>query len=226
MYCQHCGENLPNTAHFCTECGKSVTSSSESESLKMSTELSSDGRRSLDALRKRFLNSKSEASPPKKSCVKPALKKKETTEDIQVHLQVQILDRHDIAVKRVFPTSEDILSGKISITVPIKSTGVYWINKVQEYFHGNYNLQLMRVCSFGYSVVENPEDYNIANLKCEMKKLKKKASDLQAYVKCVDKGQRDKLELTERSCVKKDKDHVTRVTESRTTSTTAVQRNI
>ncbi|CAG2232307.1 unnamed protein product [Mytilus edulis] len=186
MYCQHCGENLAKSAHFCTNCGKSVTSS-ECDSL-MPTELSSDGSKSLEALRKRFLTNKSEASPPKKSCVKPDLKMKEIKEDIQVQLQIQILDKYETAVKRVFPTSEDILSGKISITVPIKSTGVYWMKKVNEYFQGNYKLQIMTICSSGYSVVDNPEDFKIANLKFEMKKFKKKAGDLQAYIKFVDKG--------------------------------------
>ncbi|VDI42304.1 Hypothetical predicted protein [Mytilus galloprovincialis] len=154
----------------------------------MPTELSSDGSKSLEALRKRFLTNKSEASPPKKSCVKPDLKMKEIKEDIQVQLQIQILDKYETAVKRVFPTSEDILSGKISITVPIKSTGVYWMKKVNEYFQGNYKLQIMTICSSGYSVVDNPEDFKIANLKFEMKKFKKKAGDLQAYIKFVDKG--------------------------------------
>ncbi|XP_063400817.1 uncharacterized protein LOC134685227 [Mytilus trossulus] len=235
MYCQHCGENLAKSAHFCTNCGKSVTSSaptsSECESL-MPTELSSDGSKSLEALRKRFLTNKSEASPPKKSCVKPDLKMKEIKEDIQVQLQIQILDKYETAVKRVFPTSEDILSGKISITVPIKSTGVYWMKKVNEYFQGNYKLQIMTICSSGYSVVDNPEDFKIANLKFEMKKFNKKAGDLQAYIKFVDKDRSQLKKLVtcnqsqreqERPCVKKDKDDVARVTESRTTSTIALK---
>ncbi|XP_071149571.1 coiled-coil and C2 domain-containing protein 1B-like [Mytilus edulis] len=198
----------------------------------MPTELSSDGSKSLEALRKRFLTNKSEASPPKKSCVKPDLKMKEIKEDIQVQLQIQILDKYETAVKRVFPTSEDILSGKISITVPIKSTGVYWMKKVNEYFQGNYKLQIMTICSSGYSVVDNPEDFKIANLKFEMKKFKKKAGDLQAYIKFVDKDRSQLKKLVtcnqsqreqERPCVKKDKDHVPRVTESRTTSTIALK---